>query len=423
MPKLCDFENCTGCAACIAVCNDKAISFDFNEVGERKPKIDEQRCINCLRCEKVCPVFNPINTFEKEDFKKPSLYMCYDKSSKIREKSASGGLFRTIANHIIKKGGVVFGAKYNEEFNAHICKAETEDEVLPMCGSKYVESFTGDSYIQVKQALMADRLVYYSALPCQIAGLKCFLAKDYENLITSDIVCHGTCSNEYFQAYLDYLREKYKSEIFSFTHTSKIFAWTPLISKTISFKTKNGVKNIIVDHDSFLRLYMEGFFLKPICYACPFAKLPRDSDITLADFFGFGVLKSQKKIQIPKNGISMLMVNTQKGKNIFDVICGDIEYSERSIEESAYFNHNLWRPSKKIVSYQSFKADFARYKNWKLMEKKYFFAFGIRLKRNIRMLIKKILGPKLTAYCMYLVYKKTGLTKKVDSLVSQFKEN
>ena len=411
--SLCNFETCTSCASCLQICPVNAISFTQNKIGLRKPIINNEKCIACGKCEKSCPQKNETYKAMQKSIK-PITFLAYNKNLEAVNNSASGALFYSIAQYVIQSNGVVFGASYNETFDkVHIIKACTMKELEPLTGSKYVESFTDSSFIEVQKELAKGTLVYYAALPCQIAGLLNFLQKPYNNLITSDIVCHGTCPNRYFELYIKNLKEKLPGHFTYFTQTSKKLGWSILIQKAVTTTTTTTTW----DADSYLRLFLDGLFFKPTCYKCSFAKLPRLSDITLGDFFGFGVLKSNRKIKIPHNGISMIMVNTQNGKNIISNIKNNVYLLERPIQEAIYFNHNLWRASKKHKLYNSFYNDSFIFENWSEFEKKYYLSFKRTINRKLRLIIKKILGAKLVAYCMYTVYKHTGLLKKADKII------
>lgn len=206
---------CSGCTACVNVCaHASAITMEKNDEGFLYPIRHDDLCVKCGLCEKVCPFEHPIY---KNDA--PTVYAAYDKME--RSGSSSGGLFYTIASYVINCGGVVFGAACNKDLKVrHIC-ARTLQELQPLRGSKYVQSELGDCYEKIKDELKKGTLVYFTGVGCQVAGLYAFLRKDYKNLVTSDIVCHGVPSQYMFDVHLSFLKDRYKSRVKSYSFREK----------------------------------------------------------------------------------------------------------------------------------------------------------------------------------------------------------
>lgn len=199
-------DECSGCTACEQVCNIHAITMQPDKEGFFYPVKNLDKCTNCGLCEQVCKFTNPFYSLEK-----PLVFAAYMKDIQERKKSSSGGTFYAIAKDIINNGGVVFGAVMDENLNVHHSCAQTIDELQALRGSKYVQSDLQDCYSKIKGFLKSSRLVYFTGTPCQVAGLKGYLRKDYPTLLTSDLVCHGVPSQSLFDKHIEYLKNKYSS--------------------------------------------------------------------------------------------------------------------------------------------------------------------------------------------------------------------
>lgn len=292
-------EDCCGCNACVQVCSKKCIAMREDQEGFLYPHIDQCICINCGLCEKVCPVIN------QGELRQPLVVLAAKNSNeKVRLLSSSGGIFSLLSEYILEKNGVVFGARLNDKWQVVHDYTETKEGLSAFRGSKYVQSHIGNSYAQVKLFLKQGRLVLFSGTPCQIAGLKRYLFKDYKNLVTLDIICHGVPSPKVWQNYLD---EKVASEgrkkilfandIYGKKHISNIFfrdkrsGWKKFsFVLAITLTDSNEKKKQILLSDVFSEnIYMKGFlsdlYLRPSCYDCPSKCGKSESDITLGDFW------------------------------------------------------------------------------------------------------------------------------------------
>lgn len=325
--------DCSGCTACINICSHNAITMEKNEEGFLYPVRHNDICINCGLCENICPFEHPVY---KND--SPLVYAAYDK--KERTGSSSGGVFYTIARYVINKGGIVYGAAYNDDLKVKHRSARTIKELEALRGSKYVQSDLNDCFRQIRDELKKGTLVYFTGVGCQVAGLYSFLRKKYDNLITSDIVCHGVPSQKMFDIHLQYLGQKHASKVqnYSFRETN---IW--LIRERVKFE--NGKISYEYDGNKspYLYAFGLGYTYRYSCFKCPFAKLPRQGDISLADYWG--VQKPFPLMDVTK-GVSLVLVNSQIGKIIWNKIKPQLVYKFSNIEDATRNNPNVVRPTK-----------------------------------------------------------------------------
>ena len=201
-----DKSKCSGCHACSSICPKKCISLVADEEGFLYPKVNEKECLNCNLCEQVCPFLNPIGISKDEA---PIAYAAKNLDEGTRTKSSSGGVFTAIAEHVIGQGGIVFGSAFDSPYNVVHIGVQKKDELQRLRGSKYVQSKIGNTYQEAKEALVSGRVVLFTGTPCQIGGLKAFLKKDYPNLYTQDLICHGVPSPKIFKEYKKFIEKKY----------------------------------------------------------------------------------------------------------------------------------------------------------------------------------------------------------------------
>lgn len=299
-------HNCTGCGACKNVCRHNCITMIEDEKGFYYPIIDKSICVNCKACIHVCPV---INTSPKREIHQT--YACKNLDEKVRLSSTSGGLFTAIANYVIDRGGVVIGACFDKDWNVRHEYAETKEDVVKFKGSKYVQSEVSHIYPVLKNFLKEKRLVLFSGTPCQVAGIRSFLHRDYDNLILLDFICHGVPSRKVWKKYLnDECGLSYNKELeLNRNDGCSIIGGTiydrPII-QSINFRNKKtgwqnysfsltlsnvsadgGQKTVSHSMIAWNHPYMKGFigslYLRPSCYSCPMKGFRSNSDFTLAD--------------------------------------------------------------------------------------------------------------------------------------------
>lgn len=334
---------CSGCRACEQICPQKCIEMYSDDEGFIYPNIIEEKCLNCGMCKTVCPI-NKDTTFGL-NLEKPIVYAAWHKDSEVLKKSSSGGIFSALAKCVLDKNGIVFGCSLDENFVANHIWVDNESNLYKLRGSKYVQSNTGDTYTKVKHLLKEGKYVLYTGTPCQIAGLKSFLRHKYDKLITVDLICHGVPSPKVFLAYIEYLEDKHKGKVIDFKFRDKSKnGW----SHTFLFKIYRNNRYLTRRSSGYLSSYYYAFLnnmlQRPICYQCPYTTTKREGDITLADFWG--IEKINPKIDASK-GVSLVIINTKKGENVFKNSYKQIYKVISTLENAKSQNHNLEKPSSK----------------------------------------------------------------------------
>lgn len=300
-------QDCCGCFACTQRCPKQCITMAEDEEGFLYPKIDISKCIDCHLCEKVCPVIN-----QDEPRTPLNVYATKNQNDQIRLDSSSGGIFTILAEQVINAGGVVFGACWDEEWNVKHDYAECLDNLSKFRSSKYLQSIIGDNYLKAEQFLKSGRTVLFTGTPCQIAGLKHFLRKDYDNLLAVEVICHSVPSSGIWQRYLDERLQTLrwsKSDIKHISFRNKKTGW-----KGYSFVIENKNGNVFSElgsKNAFMRGFLADLYTRPSCQACPVKQLKSGSDITLGDFWGIDFLMPE--IDDDK-GVSAIIINTEKGR-------------------------------------------------------------------------------------------------------------
>lgn len=334
--KLCDAYSCTQCRACEAVCPKKCISFVEGKDGFLLPIIEDSFCIKCGLCVKSCHQLNPILK------KRPLLcYAAWSKEDQIRRSSSSGGAFSEIARYICNRGGVVVGAVMDRDLKVHHSFAESMDQIAPMRGSKYVQSDLNGVFAQIKHILNEGRLVLFTGTPCQVAGLYSFLKKDYENLLTCDLVCHGVPSQKSFDNYCSKINLNLADTAeFRFRYTE---GWGFQMGvHPYSESAHVRWRNISPRKSYYLRAFTRGLMFNEACYSCHYATIERVGDITMADYWGIGANKPFT--HSTKNGVSLLLVNSEKARCVLNE-CKMLYIEERPLNEAVQGNYNLCHSS------------------------------------------------------------------------------
>lgn len=310
MIQITDKTNCCGCEACAQVCPKACISMERDAEGFLYPHANLDICINCGLCEKVCPCLNG------EEAKEPmAVYAAINPDEEVRRKSSSGGVFTLLAEQIISKGGVVFGARFDDNWQVEIVGAETMEQVATFRGSKYLQAKVGDSYKQCKAFLDAGREVLYSGTPCQIAGLLHYLRKRHANLSTVDFVCHGVPSPGVWKKYIEEVATAGKQAIREVSFRNKAKGWKRF-SFYMNYDSDNNIVTMLspLDKNPYMQAFLSDLILRPSCHDCPAKGGKSHSDITIADFWGIqNILPSMDD----DKGTSLVLINTEKGEKVF----------------------------------------------------------------------------------------------------------
>ena len=358
MIQITDKSRCCGCTACAAVCPHNAIRMEPDVLGFLYPVVDKEKCTDCGLCEKVC-AFNEHYDCS-ENLSKPDCYAARHKDIKEVETSRSGAAFVAISDWILKQGGVVYGAGYADHFRVVHKRAVTKEERDEFKGSKYVQSDLQGVFRQVKQDLKDGRIVLFSGTPCQTAGLNSFIGKRLrKNLYLVDIVCHGVPAPYIWRDYLASLEKKAGSEICWVNFRDKqMFGWA---AHKETFKFVNGGGKMW-----YTDIFYKHIMFRHSCGVCPYANTCRPSDITLADFWGWE--KVVPNLNKDDKGLSLVLVNTEKGRELFEAIRKDMDVTAVKLEDC--LQGNLKRPSEIHPRRMKFEMEYGE-KGFSYVWKKY----------------------------------------------------
>lgn len=325
-------KDCCGCNACGDICNHKAITFLHDEEGFWYPKVNPELCTNCGLCEKICPMLN-LEKAKSFNQREPEVYGGYHKNISIRFDSTSGGVFSALANAMYKQNGYVSGAVFNDDWTVSNYISNNKKDLAKLRSSKYVESYAEGLYKEIKRLLLAGEKVLACGSPCQMAALRTFLCKDYENLIIIDFLCRATNSPKAYRKYLEYLEDVHGGKIIYIKAKNKDHGWRSLARKVVF---DNGKVYYGEGHeDHYRRGYHLNYFERPCCYDCKFKGLPRIADITLGDFWGIEQIDRTLDGNL---GTSMVMINTEKGKQYFQTISPKLEFKKFELADVMHGN-------------------------------------------------------------------------------------
>lgn len=333
MITIIDKHNCCGCSSCVQRCPKQCITLQQDKEGFLYPHVDTTTCIDCGLCEKVCPYLVP-----QQECELSNVFAAKNPDEAIRKESSSGGIFTMLAVSIVHEGGVVFGARWGMDWNVVHSYTESVEGIKAFRSSKYVQSNINDSYQKAEAFLKEGRKVLFSGTPCQIAGLKSFLRKEYDNLISAECVCHGVPSPCLWQKYL---AEVSKGKEMTFiNHRDKRTGWR---NYSVVIKFADG-EEIAQHHDNnpWIRAFIKNLTLRPSCYTCQFKCKTSFADITLGDLWGDRQLLPE---QDENKGITLVIANTLKGdailkemQNIKDLQFSDVVCYNTALVSSPYIN-------------------------------------------------------------------------------------
>lgn len=328
MIQITDKTMCSGCHSCYNACPQNCITMIRDEEGFLYPKVDETRCVDCNLCKKACQAIYPIQSSSQ-----PIAYAAYNKDAQIREKSSSGGVFTLLAEYIIQQGGTVFGAAFDENFAVKHIGVDTIENLDCLRGSKYLQSRIGDTFVQAEALLQQGKPVLFTGTPCQIDGLLHYLKKPYPTLYTQDLICHGVPSPDVWMRYVEYRETMASSKALRIFFRHKRYGWKKY---SVLFEFANETeyqKN--PSEDLFMQGFLANLYLRPSCYHCSSKTIHRNSDITLADFWGIENIVPEL---FDDKGTSLVLVHTTKGKELLDAIQKEMVCKKVDATEALQYN-------------------------------------------------------------------------------------
>lgn len=334
-----DKEKCTGCTACKSVCPTQAIEMCPDQDGFLYPAVNAEVCTMCGLCQRICPIEIPVS-----DGRPLATYAAVHRDECVLKNSSSGGAFSAIAQVVLSEKGVVFGCTLNQDLKAVHVGVESFSEIGKLQGSKYVQSEVGSTFLQVKKHLEEGRQVLYTGTPCQITGLKAFLRKDYSNLLTVDLICHGVASPAFFSGYIQWLRKRLRAEILEFRFRDKAKMGYGCFG-SVTYKKDGKVQSeVIIPILNYYYYYLKATLYRDCCYTCKYACSDRQGDFTIGDYWG--ILEAHPEINA-SNGVSVLLVNSEKGMDLVNKLNDYLVLTKSSFERASAKNVNLVRPSSK----------------------------------------------------------------------------
>ena len=360
-----NLSTCCGCYACQSICPKNAITMISNIEGFLYPSVNHSKCINCGLCAKSCPSLAPIKNSNS-----PKAFAAINKDESVRLQSSSGGIFTAIAQKVIKEGGIVFGAKFAEDFSVVHGWTDSLDGLKAFQGSKYVQSVIGTSYIDCKAFLEQARTVLFTGTPCQIQGLKKYLLApgnkqiNPANLLTIDLICHGVPSNKIWQKYKSYRESLASSQVVKTAFRRKNDGWKQY---SMSFTYANDIEYCTSFYkDAYFKIFLTNIALRRSCYNCPFRLLNRPGDITLADFWG--IEKVCPELDDNK-GTSLVILHSGRGQEVFNLIKDDCCVEPVNIQSALQHNTSMLASPKMPKARSKFYYDLDKLSFEKLYQK------------------------------------------------------
>ncbi len=380
-------KKCYGCSSCANICPKKCIEMKAGKDGFCYPSVKNEHCIECGTCIRACPA---LNTDLRTDNTCTSAKAVISEDKKVLQESSSGGLFSELAAHVLAGGGVVFGAAFADDYKSiqHVI-AQDEKDLSLLRGSKYMQSRIGNCYTAVKEQLGNGKKVLFSGTPCQIAGLKAYLGKEYEFLLLVDVICHGVPSDLMWKKYLEDIEQKNQGKTIYANMRMKSIDEGSLRrcseeqGRLIYYKSMN--------EDPYTKLFLKNVCLRESCYTCAFKGEGYASDITIGDFWG---IESVLPEFINKNGVSLALIHTEKGKRVFDAIRNDIKCEQVDFTSAIAGNPSYSYPAKRPPERDHFYDDLQNM-SWDDLVRKYDCPQQKTLKTRVKSYLSSSLLGKL----------------------------
>lgn len=335
MIQIKDKSQCTGCTACFNSCSHEAIRMEYDSYGHSYPVVNVEKCTECGLCERVCPLLH------KEDFARDEekgihslpVYACFSKKEEIRKSSTSGGLFSVLAEYVISRGGIVCAAEFDRRFHIHHVFVDRIGDLNRLKGSKYAQSELGYAFSEVRKELRVGKEVLFVGTPCQVAGLKFFLRKDYPNLYTCDFICMGISSPVLWEEYLDNFENREHIRRILFKDKRRGWHnWQMLIEYPNKEKIQEGYEN------PFFNSYLNHITFRPSCFRCPYRRVHRMSDFTIADCWGIDQFNPSFD---DNKGCTTLILQNEKAESVFEQLKSQVHYMEYPIENVIRYNPHI----------------------------------------------------------------------------------
>lgn len=356
MSIICDKKNCCGCQICSIACPRNAIEIRVDRLGFPYPIVDQEKCVRCGICSRICP---GLHVAKDDAENKQFTYAAYSQIDSIKYRSSSGGLFWHFANRIIEDSGVVCGCTLKEDFSIeHIIVSKKEDLIL-LQGSKYAQSDVSRVFPEIKQFLMKKTKVLFCGTPCQVYALKKYVGSSYPKyLFCIDLICHGVPSEKMFMDYIADIERRNSFTVNRYVFRDKKYGWAVRAYAEVKRKHDNSISNVLLNDDYYYKYFLWGYLYNECCYGCRFANMDRQGDVTLGDFWGIEDYVSCDENL--KHGTSMVIINTEKGKRLFESIPADeiVVYST-PLDFTISQNHQLERPTNRnLLRYYFLKLQY-----------------------------------------------------------------
>lgn len=381
MINITDKHNCCGCTACASICKKKAITMKPDEEGFLYPVGDLSLCNDCHLCEKVCPIIARDSL--KTEFVPHKFFALHNKEEDTWQKSSSGGVFTAMIEEFININGIVYGAEYNNNLKVVHNGETTIDKALKFRGSKYVQSDIQGIYEEIRSQLLIGIQVLFSGTPCQVEGLKKFLIKPYDNLLTIDILCHGVPSPMIFADYIKFIKKYSIGHLMDIFMKDKTFGWGYQDLRLYFHEGSTEFNSPI--SSLWNKIYYNHSVNRPSCHQCRFTNFNRAGDISIGDFWN--IEKSYPDF-FSNMGISLLMINTEKGERLWENVKSKFEYIESNIDEcqQPVLLHPIPEPSNRHIFWEKYK----KYGFEKVIRKQYNIKYSTLFKNQLHQIINII---------------------------------
>ena len=324
-------EQCYGCEACASICQYGAITMKIGDSGFYGPELNPKLCVECGACESICPLQNC-----EMNNRMQWAYLFVNANQYERNLSSSGGFFKCAANFVLENGGIIYGAAFADDFSVEHVRCEEKDILFPLLGSKYVQSRIGDTFVQAARDLEQGRTVLFSGTSCQIAGLKNYLGRDYENLYTIDLICHGTPSPGAWKSYLEDYHGDETIRYIDFRY--KVNGWWEW-GLRLQYAHEEYFAKTRGTQDPYMRAFLQGISLNEPCYSCKFRSGKRVSDFYIGDAWNINRIRGHMD---DNRGITTVIINSDKGHSLFEQLKKGNICFQITLEEATAFREDLF---------------------------------------------------------------------------------